>query len=92
MKTGDTVWIRPSGDPRGAIAARVDLLSSNGRSIALRLRDRPVWLDIMAGVLLHKEDGHIEMLLLRDAAAGKAARPWVDTVTNRTYDISEVKP
>jgi hypothetical protein len=46
----------------------------------------------MAGVLLHKEDGHIEMLLLRDAAAGKAARPWVDTVTNRTYDISEVKP
>ena len=91
MKTGDAVWIHPSGDPRDAIAAHVDLLSSNGRSIALRLNDRPLWLDIMSGVLLHK-DGHIEMLLMRDAAGAKAAGPWVDTVTNRTYDISEVKP
>lgn len=89
MKTGDTVWVHPLFDSAGAQAAHVDLLSSNGKSIALRLSDKPSWFRIAdGGVLLRRDDGRIEMLLLRDS--GDA--PWVDTISGKHYEIRDTKP
>ncbi len=88
MKTGGMVWIYPFGNKATAIDADVDLISSNGKSIALRLRDKPSWFRIDGGVFLHKRDGRIEMLLMRNTAAG----PWVDTATGAEYEITEAKP
>ena len=89
MKTGDTVWVHPVFDSAGAQAGHVDLLSSNGKSIALRLGDKPSWLRIAdGGVLLRKDDGRIEMLLMRDSEGA----PWVDTISGKEYEIKETKP
>ena len=89
MKTGDTVWVHPVFDNAGAHAAHVDLLSSNGKSIALRLGDKPSWLRIAdGGVLLRKDDGRIEMLLMRDSVGAA----WVDTISGKEYEIKETKP
>jgi len=89
MKTGDTVWVHPVFDSAGAQAGHVDLLSSNGKSIALRLGDKPSWLRIAdGGVLLRKDDGRIEMLLMRDSVGAA----WVDTISGKEYEIKETKP
>ena len=88
MSTGDSVWVHPLSNPGGAARAYVDLVSSNGKSVALRLEDKPSWFRVMDGVFLHKEDGRIELLLLRDAIDA----PWVDTITGKQYEIKETKP
>ena len=89
MKTGDTVWVHPLFDSAGAQAAQVDLLSSNGKSIALCLGDKPSWFHIAdGGVFLRKDDGRIEMLLLRDSVDA----PWVDSISGKQYEIKETKP
>ena len=87
MRTGDTVWVHPNSEDRCAMAAHVDLLSANGKSIALRLHEKPSWFRIADGAFLHKDDGRIEMLLLRDSVGA----PWVDTVSGLEYEISEAK-
>ena len=89
MRTSDTVWVHPLFDSAGAQAAQVDLLSSNGKSIALRLGDKPSWFHIAdGGVFLRKDDGRIEMLLLRDFLDA----PWVDSISGKQYEIKETKP
>jgi hypothetical protein len=87
MKTGDTVWIYPVSDARDPMSAHVDLLSSNGLSIAIRLADKPVWFRIVEGVFLRKDGGSIEMLLMREATG-----PWRDVANGQPYEIEESKP
>ena len=87
MKTGDTVWIHPHGSPREAVAARIDLISSNGRSIALRLHEKPPWCRITDGFLLHQEDLRIAVLLYREKIG-----PWIEMVQHGYYEIEESKP
>lgn len=87
MKTGDTVWIYPHGSPRESFAATIDLLSSNGRSIALRLHGKPPWCQIADGFILHQEDFRIAMLLYREKVG-----PWIEVVHHGHYEIEESKP
>lgn len=86
MKTGDTVWIHPHGSPRESAAATIDLISSNGRSIALSLHEKPPWCRI-AGFLSHQEDFRIAMLLHRQRIG-----PWIEIVNHGHYEIEESKP
>ena len=87
MKTGATVWIHPHGSPREAVPATVDLISSNGRSVALRLREKPPWCRITDGFLMHQEDFRIAMLLHREKIG-----PWIEMVHHGYYEIEESKP
>ena len=87
MRTGDTVWVYPHGSPREAVAATVDILSGSGRSIALRLHERPEWCRIEDGFLVHKEDGRIEMLL-----SSYPVGPWVEIFRGGHYEIDETQP
>jgi len=92
MKTGDKVLAHPASDPGEPAAADVDLLSSNGKAIALRMRDRPSWFRPIDGILLRKDDGRIEMLLLRDELEGAAIGLWFNTNNRTRYAIKAVKP
>jgi hypothetical protein len=88
MRRGDTVWVHPHGSPRQAAAATVDLISKNGRSLALRLHDKPTWVRIAeTGVFLHREDLRIEMLLMREAVG-----PWIEVAGGGHYEVEEEKP
>ena len=87
MKTGDTVWIHPATGARDAMAAHVDLLSANGRSVALKLVDRPAWFRIDGGVFLRKDGGAIEMLLMREEDGR-----WRDVANGQPYEIKEANP
>ena len=87
MKTGATIWIHPHGSPREAVAATIDLISSNGRSIALRLHGKPPWCRITDGFFLHQEDFRIAMLLYREKLG-----PWIEVVHHGHYEIEESKP
>ncbi|MGA3099004.1 MAG: hypothetical protein ABSF25_21310 [Bryobacteraceae bacterium] len=87
MKTGTTVWVHPHGSPRQAVPATVDLISSNGRSVALRLRERPPWCRIADGFPMHREDFRIAMLLRREKIG-----PWIEMVHHGYYEIAESKP
>lgn len=87
MKTGDTVWIHPHGSPQEAVAATIDLISNNERSIAVRLHNKPAWCRIADGFLLHRDDGHIAMLLYREKVG-----PWIELVHRGHYEIEETKP
>jgi hypothetical protein len=87
VKNGDIVQIYPFLEDRSvAVDARIELLSSNGRSIAVRLADRPSWFQFGKGVYLHREHGDIVMLLSRDRAD---VGPWVDISTQLQYRIEE---
>ena len=87
MKTGATVWIHPHGSPREAVPATVDLISSNGRSVALRLREKPTWCRITDGFFVHPEDLRIAVLLHREKIG-----PWIELVHHGHYEIEESKP
>lgn len=87
MKTGDTVWIHPHGSPRDAVPATVDLISSNGRSIALRLRQEPPWCRLTDGFLMQQEDFRIAMLLYRETIG-----PWIEIVHDGHYEIEKARP
>ena len=86
MKTGDTVWIHPHGSPGESAAATIDLISSNGRSIALSLHEKPPWCRIGDGFLLHQEDFRIAMLLHRLEIG-----PWIEIVNRGHYEIEASK-
>ncbi len=92
MMNGQTVWIYPHGSPGQAVEARIDLLSNNGRSIALRLRGKPDWCRIDGGLLLHQEDFRAEMLLLREAIDGQPIGPWQEIFRGGQYEIEESEP
>ena len=85
MGRGDTVMVHPHGSPDQGVKATVDLISGNGCSIALRLHEKPSWVRIAEGVLLHKEDLRIEMLLMRESVG-----PWIEVVHQGHYEIEEV--
>jgi hypothetical protein len=87
VKTGATVWIHPHGSPQGAVPATVDLISSNGRSVALHLREKPPWCRIADGFLMGKEDFRIAVLLYREKIG-----PWIEMVHHGYYEIEESKP
>ncbi len=90
MNNGDMVWIYPRGTPEQAVEASIDLISSNGISIALRLRDEPSWFRIRNGLLLH-DAGGIEMLLMRESIGGVPNGPWRNILDDGRYEIREVK-
>jgi hypothetical protein len=87
VKTGGTVWIHPHGSPREAVAATIDLISSNGRSIAVRLHEKPPWCRIADGFFLHQEDFRIAMLLHREKIG-----PWIEMVHHGHYEIGDSRP
>jgi hypothetical protein len=87
MKTGDTVWIHPHGSPGESAAATIDLISSNGRSVALSLHEKPPWCRIADGLLMHQEDLRIAILLHRQEIG-----PWIEIVNRGHYEIEESKP
>lgn len=87
MKAGDTVWIHPHGSPQQSVEATVDRISANQRSIALRLREKPVWCRIDDGFFLHQDHGQIAMLLSREKFG-----PWIELVHQGHYEIEEKKP
>jgi hypothetical protein len=87
VKTGDTVWIHPHGSPGESAAATIDLISSNGRSVALSLHEKPPWCRVADGVLLHHEDFRIAVLLYREKIG-----PWIEIVNQGHYEIEESKP
>lgn len=65
------MWVYPHGSPGEAVTATVDLISENQRSIALRLREKPSWVRIADGILLHKDYGQIEIRMMREAIGGR---------------------
>ena len=85
MGRGDTVMAHPHGSPGQAMKATVNLISGNGRSIASRLPETPPWVRIAEGVLLHREDLRIEVLLMR-ASVGA----WSEVAHQGHYEIEEV--
>jgi hypothetical protein len=85
MGRADTVMAHPHGAPCQAVKATVNLISGNDRSIALRLHEKPSWVRIAEGVLLHREDLRIEMLLMR-ASVGA----WIEVAHQGHYEIEEV--
>ncbi len=89
---GGTVWVYPHGSPGVAVTATVDLISENQRSIALRLSEKPSWVRIADGVLLHKDYGQIEMLLMREAIGGQPIGPWIEISKHGHYEIETTKP
>jgi hypothetical protein len=89
---GGAVWVYPHGRPDEAVTATVDLISSNGLSIAIRLSDKPSWCRIANGFLLHTQYSQIEMLLMRHAIDGQPIGPWVEIVGGGHYEIEERPP
>lgn len=84
MKTGARVWIHPHGLRRESVLATIDFISSNGRSIALSLHEKPAWCGIIDGYILHQEDFRIAMLLHRLEFG-----PWLEIVNHGHYEIEE---
>jgi len=87
MKIGDTVWIHPHGSPRDAVPATIDLISSNGLSIALHVRAKPPWCKVRDDSLPPQEDFRIAVLLYREKIG-----PWIEIVNHGHYEIEESKP
>ena len=87
MKSGDTVWIHPHGSPHENVAATIDLISANQRSIAIRLHEKPAWCRVADGFFLHQGHGQIAMLLYREKFG-----PWIEMVHQGHYEIEETKP
>ncbi len=87
MKIGDTVWIHPHGSPHQAVEAAIDHLSENQRSIALWLREKPIWCRVADGFFIHQEHAHIAMVLYREKLG-----PWIEFVHQGHYEIEARKP
>lgn len=88
MVNGDTVWVYPHGKPKQASPATVELISSNERSIALKLTEKPSWARIVVeGVFMFKDGTGIAMLLTRESVG-----PWVEMTGRGHYEIEDHKP
>lgn len=91
IRNGGTVWVYPHGSPREAVTATVDLISGNGRAIAIRLNRKP-WCQIADGSFLHRDDFRIAMLLTREAVDDEPIGPWIEVVGGGHYEIEERPP
>ena len=92
IQNGGAVWVYPHGSPHEAVTATVDLISGNGRAIALRLNERPSWCRITDGFFLHRQDFRIAMLLAREAVDDEPIGPWIEVVGGGHYEITSTRP
>ena len=92
IQNGGAVWVYPHGSPDEAVTATVDLISGNGRAIAIRLNEKPPWCRIKDGFLLHPEDFRIAMLLSREAVDDQPIGPWIEIMGGGHYEIDQEKP
>ena len=92
IQNGGTVWVYPHGSPDEAVTATVDLISDNGRAIAIRLNEKPSWCRVTNGFLLHRADYRIAMLLSREALGDQPVGPWIEMMGGGHYEIDKEKP
>jgi hypothetical protein len=83
--------VYPHGLPDEAVTATVDLISGNGRAIAVRLNEKPPWCRVKNGFLLH-EDFRIAMFLSREAIDDQPVGPWIEIMGGGLYEIDREKP
>jgi hypothetical protein len=89
FRTGETCWVYPHGKPAQAIQATIDIISTNQRSIALRLHGVPLWAVMKgeSGLLINQEHAQIEMLLARYAVG-----PWIEVIGSGHYETEKERP
>lgn len=88
MSNADSVTIHPHGSPELRSRALVELISGNGRSIALRLQEVPVWAHFRDhGMFVHVHHAQIVMLLTRETVG-----PWVEVVGGGHFEIEPEEP
>jgi hypothetical protein len=89
MTKGDLVTVYPHGSEELGWRARVEICSTNQRSIAIGFDTVPPFLNTSQGVTMHMKTGKIVMLLSREAIGGKPWGPWVEIFGGGHYEIEE---
>jgi hypothetical protein len=89
ITNGDMVRVYPHGSPKQSAEAKVIMLSSNGRSIAIGFSDKPPFAITRAGMMVHAEYG-IVMLAMRAELNGQPWGPWVEVVDGGHYEIEAI--
>lgn len=90
MKRDDEVLVYPHGNPKQAARARVALVSSNGRSIAVGFDERPPFaIGDPLSMAIHPDYG-IVLFAWRGVLDGKPWGPWVEMIGGGHYEIEAI--
>lgn len=86
----DVVRVHPHGSPDRSALAKVLMISTNQRSIAVAFDDKPPFaVDKSGGAAIHRDLGKIMMLASRSELHGKPWGPWIEMFGGGHYEIEE---
>jgi hypothetical protein len=88
MKVGDRVKVYPHGSPGESAIGEVEMLSDNGRAIAVVFGDKPPFFRAKDGYAIHLNLG--ATLLARRGENGKSLGPWIEVFHEGRYEIEEL--
>jgi len=83
MRTGDEVRVYPHGKPEQVAIGKVMILSSNRKSIAVGFPDKPPFVILTDGIMVHPDFGIVLMASRYDIG------PWIETFGGGHYEIEE---